>query len=148
MYKAAGAKYFVALAQHHDNFDCFDSKYQPWNSVAIGPKKDIVGLWAQASRKAGLRFSGSSHGSHAWNWYEPAQGADTKGPLMGVPYDSRLTKADGKGKWWDGLDPQDLYCQNHKPMGLEWDWDNKGVGDLPSKAYCEKFFNRTIDLNA
>ena len=148
MYKAAGAKYFVALAQHHDNFDCFDSKYQPWNSVAIGPKKDIVGLWAKASRKAGLRFGVSSHGAHAWSWYEPAQGADTKGPLMGVPYDGRLTKADGKGKWWDGLDPQDLYCQNHKPMGLEWDWDNKGVGDLTSKAYCEKFFNRTIDLNA
>jgi len=146
LYKAAGAKYFVALAQHHDNFDCFDSKYQPWNSVAIGPKKDIVGLWAQASRKAGLRFGVSSHGSHAWNWYEPAQGADTKGPLMGVPYDGRLTKADGKGKWWDGLDPQDLYCQDHKPMGMEWAWENKGVGDLPSKAYCEKFFNRTIDL--
>ncbi len=37
LYKRAGAKYFVALANHHDNFDCFDSKYQPWNSVNIGP---------------------------------------------------------------------------------------------------------------
>ena len=43
LYKQAGAKYFVALANHHDNFDCFDSKYQPWNSVRVGPKKDIVG---------------------------------------------------------------------------------------------------------
>ncbi len=47
LYKAAGAKYFMALAQHHDNFDCWDSKYQPWNSVAIGPKKDLVGTWAK-----------------------------------------------------------------------------------------------------
>ena len=146
LYKAAGAKYFVALAQHHDNFDCFDSIYQPWNSVALGPKKDLVGTWAKAARKAGLRFGVSSHGSHAWSWYEPAQGADKKGPLMGVPYDGGLTRAEGKGKWWDGLDPQDLYAQNHKPMGLEWDWDNKGQGDLPDKAYCSKFFNRTVDL--
>ena len=42
LYKRAGAKYFVALANHHDNFDCYNSKYQPWNSVNIGPKKDIV----------------------------------------------------------------------------------------------------------
>ena len=54
-----------------------------------------------------------------------AQGADKTGPLAGVPYDGKLTKADGKGQWWDGLDPQDLYAQNHKPgatsaMGMEW----------------------------
>jgi alpha-L-fucosidase len=146
LYQAAGAKYFVALAQHHDNFDCFDSKYQPWNSVAIGPKKDIVGTWAKVARQAGLNFGVSSHGSHAWSWFEVAQGADTKGPLAGVPYDGHLTKADGKGQWWEGLDPQDLYAQNHAPMGLEWDWNNNGHGDLPSRPYMDKFYNRTVDL--
>src|SRR5581483_7820798 len=95
LYKRAGAKYFVALANHHDNFDCFDSKYQPWNSVKIGPKKDIVGMWAEAARKNGLRFGATVHCSRAWSWFEPAQGADTKGPLAGVPYDGKLTKADG-----------------------------------------------------
>ncbi|MBV9851245.1 MAG: alpha-L-fucosidase [Armatimonadetes bacterium] len=146
LYKAAGAKYFVALAQHHDNFDCFDSAHQPWNSVAIGPKKDIVGTWAKVARGHGLRFGVTSHGSHAWSWFEVAQGADKTGPLAGVPYDGKLTKADGVGQWWEGLDPQDLYAQNHRPMGLEWTWDNHGVGDLPSPAYCEKFYNRIIDL--
>ena len=146
LYKAAGAKYFMALGQHHDNFDCWDSKYQPWNSVAVGPKKDIVGVWAKAARAAGMRFGVSSHGSRTWSWIEPSQGADTTGPLAGVPYDGHLTKADGKGQWWEGLDPQDLYAQNHRPMGLEWDWDNKGHGDLPSPAYCTKFYNRIIDL--
>ena len=55
MYKRAGAEYLVALATHHDNFDCWNSKYQPWNSVAIGPKKDLVSpaLLAQAAA-AGL----------------------------------------------------------------------------------------------
>lgn len=150
LYKAAGAKYFVALAQHHDNLDCFDSKYQPWNSVALGPKKDIVGGWAKAARAAGLRFGVSSHGSHTWNWLEVAQGADKEGPLKGVPYDGKLTKADGKGTWWEGMNPQALYAQDHKPQtpvgSLEWGWENKGHGELPDKAYQEKFYNRTIDL--
>jgi len=148
LYQAAGAKYFVALAQHHDNFDCFDSKHQPWNSVKIGPKKDIVGMWAKAARKAGLRFGVTSHGSHAWSWYEVAQGADKKGPLANVPYDGKLTRADGKGQWWDGLDPQDLYAQNHAPGrgGLVWDWNADQGSSTPDKAYCEKFYNRTTDL--
>ncbi|HVZ64744.1 MAG TPA: alpha-L-fucosidase [Lacunisphaera sp.] len=153
LYKRAGAEYFFALANHHDNFDNFDSKYQPWNSVNMGPQKDLVGGWAKAARKAGLKFGVSVHASHAWSWYEPAQGADTKGPLAGVPYDGKLSKADGKGQWWDGYDPQDLYAQNHTPApGFEklvsihkrWNWGN-GVTP-PDQAYCEKFYNRTVDL--
>src|SRR5471030_1525524 len=73
LYKRAGAKYFAAMAHHHDNFDLFDSKYQPWNSVKIGPKKDIVGGWAKAVRAAGLRLAVTSHGDRAWSWYQVAQ---------------------------------------------------------------------------
>jgi alpha-L-fucosidase len=110
LYKAAGAKYFFALASHHDNFDCFDSTYHDWNSVKVGPKKDIVGIWARVARAAGLRFGVSNHSAHAWHWFQTAYGYDAVGPLAGVRYDAfHLTKADGKGKWWDGLDPQDLY---------------------------------------
>ena len=133
-YKENGAKYFMALANHHDNLDLFDSKYQPWNSVAVGPHKDLVGGWAKAARKNGLRFAVSVHAGRAWSWYEPAQGADPSGPLAGVPYDGKLTKADGKGQWWDGLDPQELYAQNH-PKGAKVD-----------AAYCQKFFQRTKQL--
>lgn len=50
LYKRMGARYIVAMANHHDNFDNFDSKYQPWNSVKLGPKKDIIGGWAKAAR--------------------------------------------------------------------------------------------------
>ncbi|MEO7718225.1 MAG: alpha-L-fucosidase, partial [Capsulimonas sp.] len=146
LYKAAGAKYFMCLANHHDNFDNYASSYQTWNSVALGPKKDLVGGWERAARAAGLRFGVSVHAAHAWSFYETSQGADKAGPLAGVPYDGHLTKADGKGQWWDGLDPQDLYAQAHAPMGLEWDWNNGGRGDLPSAAYCDKFYKRTVEL--
>ena len=146
-YKANGAKYFMALANHHDNLDLFDSKYQSWNSVAVGPQKDLVGGWAKAARKNGLRFAVSVHCSRAWSWYEVAQGADTNGPLAGVPYDGKLTKADGKGQWWDGLDPQELYAQNHTPgKKLEWSWDPAKGSSTPDAAYMEKFFKRTQQL--
>jgi alpha-L-fucosidase len=146
-YKQNGAKYFMALAVHHDNFDLFNSKYQPWNSVAVGPHQDLIGGWERAARKNGLRFAVSVHASHAWSWYEPAQGADKSGPFAGVPYDGKLTKADGKGLWWDGLDPQDLYAQNHKPgKELVWDWNPAEGSSVPDAAYMEKFFRRTKQL--
>jgi alpha-L-fucosidase len=52
LYKKAGAKYMVALANHHDNFDCWDSKYQPWNAVNVGPKRDIVGRMGESGARA------------------------------------------------------------------------------------------------
>ncbi|MBS1601710.1 MAG: alpha-L-fucosidase [Bacteroidetes bacterium] len=153
LYKEAGAKYFVALANHHDNFDNYDSSYQPWNSVRMGPKKDLIGGWAKAARRQGLHFGVSIHAAHAWTWYETAQRHDKKGPMMGVPYDGRLRKADGKGLWWEGFDPQDLYEQDHAlslnsendgAIGGQWAWGNGAA--VPSKRYCEKFYNRTIEL--
>jgi alpha-L-fucosidase len=153
LYKRAGAKYFVALANHHDNFDNYNSKYQSWNSVKYGPKKDLIGGWANAARNQGLNFGVSVHAAHAWTWYEQAQRSDKKGPFAGVPYDGKLTKADGKGTWWEGLDPQELYAQDHAPstgsddphnIHKQWNWGNGA--STPSKKYCDKFLNRTIDL--
>ena len=135
LYKAAGAKYFVALANHHDNFDCFDSKYQPWNSVALGPKKDIVGTWAKVARKNGLHFGTTVHAARTWDWFDITHGADKTGPLAGVPYDGNLTQSEGKGLWWDGLDPAELYG----PAGA-------ARTDKAHQAYREKFYHRTLDL--
>jgi alpha-L-fucosidase len=153
LYKRAGAQYFFALANHHDNMDLWDSKYQPWNSVKMGPQKDLIGGWAKAARNNGMKFGVSVHAAHAWTWYESAQGADKNGPLAGVPYDGKLTKADGKSKWWDGLDPQDLYAQNHTPsvdfqnpgrIHSQWNWGNGA--SIPDTAYVDKFYDRTLDL--
>src|SRR5437868_7100259 len=55
-YKRAGAKYFVSLGVHCDNFDCWNSKHHRWNAVNLGPKRDVVGTWREAARRNGLRF--------------------------------------------------------------------------------------------
>lgn len=151
-YKSLGAQYFFALGNHHDNFDLWDSKYQEWNSMRIGPKRDILAEWAAAAKKAGLPFGISFHADHAWLFYEPAQRYDLNGDKVGELYDGTLTKADGTGQWWEGLDPQNLYAQNH-PMSKgswangmihgQWDWQN-GVA-MPTQEYVTNFYNRTLD---
>lgn len=117
LYKKAGAEYFVSLATHHDNFDCWHSKHQPWNCVNVGPKRDIVGGWAKVARENGLRFGVSYHGTphRVWDEFLPVRyKSDRTGPLAGVPYDGIETITDGKGKWWDGMDPQMINGKPHQ----------------------------------
>jgi alpha-L-fucosidase len=88
-FKEIGAKYFGVMAVHHDNFDNYDSTYNKWNSVNMGPKKDIVGEWKTACEAHGLRFGITSHLANHTHEHLFFQGeADTKGPLKGVPYDT------------------------------------------------------------
>lgn len=153
LYKKAGARYFFAMGNYHDNFDLWNSKYQPWNSVNMGPQKDILAGWEKAARANGLRFGVSIHAAHAWTWMETSQRADKQGEKNGIPYDGKLTKADGKGTWWEGYDPQELYAQNHplsegsediNRIHSQWAWEN-GVA-LPTEEYCQNFFDRTVDM--
>ena len=63
-----------------------------------------------------------------------------------------MTKEDGKGKWWEGYDPQKLYAQNH-PLSAgswadgmihrQWAWGN-GVC-IPTQEYVTNFYDRTVD---
>ena len=157
LYQAAGAKYFMALANHHDNFDTYDSKYHNWNSTRLGPMKDIVGTWGAICKRRGLRLGVSNHSAHSWHWFQTAYGYDPEGPLAGVRYDAFTTgKSAGKGTAWQGLDPRDLY--NPKalviPDGIkamnEWHdkndrvWDENPPCDDPE--FANTWFLRTKDL--
>jgi len=134
-FKSIGAKYFVALANHHDHFDNFASTYQPWNSVNVGPKKDLIGLFQKSAVKYGIPFGVSSHDDRFLDWWKPAFGADSTGEKKGVKYDGWMTKADGKGKWWEGLDPADLYGLPPEKRTLEW-----------IKGVKENYVKRTEEL--
>jgi alpha-L-fucosidase len=133
-YKRAGAKFFLALANHHDGFDMWNSKHHPWNSVNLGPHRDIVGTWAETARQQGLRFGVTVHQHRNWWWFQPSHGADKTGLLAGVPYDGELTLVQGKGQWWEGYDPQQLYCVKH-PFDA-----------LPDASFVKNFYDRTRDV--
>jgi alpha-L-fucosidase len=160
LYAKAGAKYFVAMANHHDNFDMYASKFHDWNSTRIGPKKDIIGGWAKAARKHGLKFGVSNHSAHAWHWYQVAYGYDAEGPRAGERYDAwRRQKVDGKGQWWEGLDPQELYTGATMPLppgiktkaeAYDWHENNDRIWNeappLNNPAFTRQWYLRCKDL--
>jgi alpha-L-fucosidase len=108
LYKKAGAKYFVSMGSHHDNFFLWNSKLHRWNAVAMGPKRDVVGDWQKAARKEGLRFGVSEHLGASFTWFQSSHRADKAGPKAGVPYDG----ADAKY--------QDLYHFPAEPNDKGW----------------------------
>ncbi len=147
LYYSVGARYFMTLGQHHDNFDLWESDYQIWNSTNMGPMRDIVGEWKKACDKYDLPLGVSMHGSHAWLWYE-----------VGRDDDCMITKDQGAGKWWDGFDPQELYEQNvdgHGSDNLSYDYMNGGIihsqwewgngASKPTERYKTKFQNRVLE---
>ncbi len=123
IYKNAGAKYFCVIAQHHDNIDCWNSKFHKWNSVNMGPKKDVAGLWSQAARSQGLRFGVTEHLGASWAWFGVSKGADKLGPMAGVPYDGADPKyAD---LYHSGNANARLWYASHTPDSFRRLWLNR-----------------------
>ncbi len=136
LYKRAGAKYFMSMGVHHDNFDLWNSKYTRWNAVKVGPHKDVVGLWRKAALKHGLKFGVSEHLWISYKWFAVSHGSDRTGPLAGVSY--------------DGVDPAyaDLY---HDANCAQWandytsqqfGWNDDGIPD----SWKHHWFLRIKDL--
>jgi alpha-L-fucosidase len=87
LYKKTGARYFVSMGTHHDDFFLWNSKIHKWNALNMGPKKDVLGLWQKAAKKEGLRFGVSEHLGASYTWFQTSRGADKTGPMAGIPYD-------------------------------------------------------------
>ncbi|MBB6002548.1 alpha-L-fucosidase [Arcicella rosea] len=127
LYVKVGAKYFVSMGAHHDGFDLWNSKHNPWNAYTMGPKRDIVGEWATAARKRGLRFGISEHFARAYNWMGLSHGSDKEGNYAGVPY--------------DGNDPK--YADLYFPPKLDDNGDRYPV--KPPTWWQKKWFDRMED---
>ncbi|MDE0021245.1 MAG: alpha-L-fucosidase [Candidatus Poribacteria bacterium] len=106
LFEDAGARYFTPCAVHHDNFDLWNSKHHRWNSVNMGPQKDIMKMWREATLKTDMRFGATTHLERAYSWFNVNKNADTRGPLRGVPY--------------DGADPayEEYYFEKHDDTDL------------------------------
>ena len=67
LFRSAGAKFVVPVAEHHDGFAMYDSELNRWNAVKMGPKRDVIGELAEAIRAEGMVFGLSSHrAEHYW----------------------------------------------------------------------------------
>ena len=67
LFLKAGARFAGPVAEHHDGFSMWDTKYSKWNAAKMGPKQDIVGKLAKAIKKRDMKFVTAFH--HAENWF-------------------------------------------------------------------------------
>lgn len=89
LFEAAGAKYVVPVAEHHDGFPMYDCSFTNYNAAQMGPCRDVVADLAAATRQAGLKFGVSSHRAFNARYYTFADDFDTTNPdyhkLYGIP---------------------------------------------------------------
>ncbi len=119
LYKKAGARYFVSMGVHHDNFDLWNSKHQRWNAVQMGPHRDVVGDWQKAAKKLGLRFGVSEHLGASFTWFQDSHRSDKTGPLAGIPYDGADPKYQDLYHWPAAPDDKGWYSKDPR-WQLEW----------------------------
>lgn len=127
LYYRAGARFFVAQTTHHDHFFNYDSKVNRFNSVNIGPKRDICAAWKKAAKKYGMPFGITEHLAASFSWWYVNKGCDKTGPYAGVPY--------------DGNDPEyrDFYHDNyeHNDKNAPWLTENTRFQDYWLRAVKE-----------
>lgn len=127
LFKQAGARYVVPVAEHHDGFAMYDSAFSNWTAAKMGPKRDLIGELAEAVRKHGLIFGVSNHRAEHW-WFMNG----------GMQFES------------DVQDEQyrDFYGPA-KPGPRNWEvegWYNRDWEPRPDEAYLTDWLARNCEL--
>ncbi len=122
LFKQAGARFVVPVAEHHDGFPMYDCSYSRWTAARMGPKRDIVGELAVAVRKEGIVFGLSSH--RAEHWFSMGGGMEFDSDVRDPRYEDFYGPAKARFDKKDNVDPS-LY---------------------PSKEYLDDWLARTCEL--
>ncbi len=121
-FRAAGAKFAGPVAEHHDGFAMWDTRYSEWNSACMGPRRDVVGSLATAIRRQGMKYFTAFHHAENW-WFYPhwEKAYDTFDPryagLYGALHD--VDGLNGKKEWSDQALPTHEFLQVWRDKILE-----------------------------
>lgn len=100
VFKQAGAKYVVPVAEHHDGFPMYASSYTKWDASEMGPKRDVIAELEGAVRTEGMYFGVSSHRAFNWAYYPRRDDFDTVDPanfgLYGKPREFQREMPDNR----------------------------------------------------
>ncbi|MBZ5595137.1 MAG: alpha-L-fucosidase [Acidobacteriia bacterium] len=157
LFRKAGAKYVVPVAEHHDGFPMYDCSFTDWSAAKMGPKRDIAGELAAAVRKQGLHFGASSHRAEHWFFFEGGMKFDSDvrdprylsfyGPaqpqrLPGAKQDNQPNKAH-MDNW---LARSTEIVDKYQPEVVWFDW---WIEEPAWKPYLQKFaayyYNRAAE---
>lgn len=142
-----GAKYFVMISEFHDGFALYDSSYTRWDSVEMGPKRDVTAELAKSVRAQGLKFGVSNHFAHNRNFYayyfnNGFSEQQTERPELADLYSNGHMDRAYIKRWWDRTtelakkyDP-DLYY-------FDWGW-NGDFWNNERPEFCAFYYNQAI----
>jgi len=131
LFARAGARYIVPVAEHCDGFPMYNSSITGWNAAKMGPKRDVVGELADATRKRGLHFGVSSHRAEHWWWYDggmkfPSDVEDQRYAGIYSPAEPRAMPGDN-----DAKEPDPNHLETWLP---------------PNKAFLDDWLARSSEI--
>ncbi len=131
-----GAKFFTMMGAHHDSFCLWDTKLSKWNSVAMGPKRDLVGEMCKAARRKGLKFGVSNH--TAWNCtffqWNHINGYDAKDPANQDLYGNPVIQAGAQEMRFNADEPRREWIKRSR------------AASAPSERDLNRWLERTKEL--
>ena len=156
LFKEAGVKYVVPVAEHHDGFPMYDSDLTDWTAKKLGPQRDIIAEEAKAFRKAGIVFGASSHRAEHWFFFDGGMyfDSDVRDPrfadLYGPAVNKRTSEAQAEPPTKEFLDDWLLRsCEivdKYHPEVLYFDWwICQPVFQPYLKTFAAYYYNRGVE---
>jgi len=153
LFKEAGARYVMPVAEHHDGFAMYDCSFSDWTAAKMGPKRDVIGELAEAVRRQDMIFAVSSHRAEHWWFFNGGMEFDSDvqdpryydfyGPAQPGP---RLEVAGWRSKDWtprpngkfmdDWLARTCELVDKYRPQVVWFDW---WIEQAVFEPYLQKF---------
>ncbi len=160
LFVKSGAKFAGPVAEHHDGFPMWNSKYDSYNAYLMGPKRDVVGELAKAVKKKGLKLVTSFHHAENWfyypKWNEKFDTADPRfvelyGPVHDVGMDN-----DSEKKWKNKQKPSQEYMKlwhdklievidKYDPDLMWFDFGLDFIQESFIKDYIAYYYNKSVE---
>lgn len=144
LFAKSGAKFAGPVAEHHDGFAMWDTKYSDWNAAKMGPKRDVVGELEKAIKKRNMKFVTAFH--HAYNWnYFPVwdKRYDTGDPkysgLYGQPHEQGAMRNQEFLDEWYGKIIEVI--DNYNPDFIWFDFGLDSIPDGYVKDFLAYYYN-------
>ena len=134
LFKDAGARFVMPVAEHHDGFPMYDSDLTDWCAAKMGPKRDICGELADAVRELDMVFAVSSHRAEHWWFFDGGRAfpSDVQDPANDGLYGPAVP-ASKLPNWAGELDSQD-------------EWKKKDWTPRPDGKFMEDWLARCCEL--
>jgi alpha-L-fucosidase len=143
LFADAGARFAGPVAEHHDGYSMWNSAANEWNSVATGPRLDLLRLHADAIRARGMRLLVALH--HAYNftgYYDrvPLQPTTSLRKLYG-----QLGSAAQNQLWFDKLRE---VVDGYQPDIVWQDFNLSRIDESRRLQFLAHYYNRAVSWNS